>query len=109
MSDRELPEWVTKMSDEEWETWKKESQEELDGLELNRSKKRSIPYTNCHVCNVRMLLTLCRYDEPHHYCPEHCPEHTWQTDYDWSPECARCGLSYRLYLEQLLEKHGIKY
>lgn len=92
---RELPEWARKMTDKEWA--EKGSGEYSEG------------YTNCSLCGKRLILTLCRYDEPRFYCIEHCPEHKWQTDYDWGVECARCGIRYPNYLESVLDIHGIEF
>ena len=90
---RELPIWVNEMSEEEWK-------------ELG---EKSNAYTNCAICNRRLILTLCRHEELKYFCAEHCPVHKWQTDFDWQWECARCGLSYINYLEDLLITHKIPF
>lgn len=92
---RELPEWARNMTDEEWA--------ERGSGEYGKGT------TNCSACGKRLLLTLCRYDEPKFYCVEHCPEHKWQTDYDWSIECSRCSVHYPNYLESVLDLHGIEF
>ena len=90
---KDLPDWAVNMTEEEW---KKLGQEQKG-------------YTNCTICGKRLILTLCRYKEPEFYCVEHCPEHKWQTTFDWPNECARCGIRYNDYLESVLKKHGIEY
>jgi hypothetical protein len=89
-----LPDWVIKATEEEWEKFK---QEEHCGC------------SNCGVCGKRLLLTLCKHGEKKNYCVEHCPKHKWQSDYDWQTECAKCGVSYVDYLQELLKKNNIKY
>lgn len=88
-----LPEWAEKMSDEEWKKLSREDE----------------GYTNCAICKKRLILTPCRYGEKTYYCEEHCPTHKWQTDYDCPKECAKCGVPYSTYLENVLVKNGIKY
>ena len=94
MREEGLPKWVRDMSDEEWETYKKE--DHTSGA-------------NCGKCGKRLLLTLCNYNQPEHYCIECCPEHLWQTTHDWPVECARCGINYISYLESVLNTHMIPY
>ena len=91
----ELPDWAKKMTDAQWEKKKK-----ADG---------GIYLKNCEVCGQRLLLTLCKYEESKYYCSKHCPEHKWQSDYDWQTECAKCGISYIHYLQGLLERNKISY
>ena len=100
MRKRELPEWARKMTDEEWEAHKKHVDNELGPLG---------PYRNCVVCNKRLIISLCKYNENKFYCVEHCPKHKWQSDYDWTKECAKCGIWYTEYLQMLLDLHKIKY
>lgn len=91
---RELPEWAQIMTDEEW---------------AKGPVKYGKGLTNCSVCGKRLMLTLCRHEEPKFYCVEHCPEHKWQTTYDWCLECARCAISYIAYLESVLDLHDIEF
>lgn len=95
MRTKVLPDWAKKMTNAEWENEKK--------------TETGIALRNCAVCGQRLLLTLCKYEESKYYCPKHCSEHKWQTDYDWPKECARCGIHYPRYLESLLIKHHIKF
>lgn len=51
-----------------------------------------VPMT-CAKCGKKLRMTLCKYDKDrHYYCVEHCPEHVWQSDYDWPTECMHCGI-----------------
>jgi len=83
--------------------------QDLPELIWIQKKKEIRSFKNCSVCNKRLVLTLCHYDEDKYYCVEHCPEHKWQSDYDWQMECAKCGIPYIKYLEELLIKHKIPY
>lgn len=94
-SNDDLPDWAKEMSDANWEKFK--------------NKYPGSAYTNCATCGKRLILALCKYNEPKRYCIKHCPEHKWQADYDWPTECGRCGILYTNYLESVLEKHGIKF
>ena len=94
MNNEDLPEWAIKMTDAEWKASEEQS---------------SKAYTHCAKCEKRLILTLCRNDEPANYCVTHCPGHKWQSDYDWETECAICGISYVHYLQKLLEANGIVY
>lgn len=87
-----LPEWAQKMTDAEW---------------LKQTKKHKA-YTKCKNCNARLIVTLCDYSE-NRYCVRHCPEHKWQTTHDWAIECARCGISYIHYLEDVLTQNKITF
>ena len=54
----------------------------------------------CVVCEKVLFLTLTKYDKARlYYCQEHCPSPEWQADYDWGPECARCGIERGDYWE----------
>ena len=107
---RDLPEWAIEMSDEEWEALKADVLKTNEDLNEKWNKEKTYtPYVNCPTCDRRLVLTLCKYDEPKHYCYEHCPGHKWQSDYDWDTECAICGVSYTYYLQLKLEEHGIEY
>lgn len=77
--------------------------------EWEQKKKEIDAFRNCAVCNARLVMTLCHMDEDLYYCEEHCPEHKWQSDYDWPAECAKCGLHYTHYLMGLLDKNKIPY
>jgi hypothetical protein len=94
MLENDLPEWAIKMTDEEWENWK---------------KKEYCSSFNCAKCGKRLVLTICDDSQPNHYCIDCCPRHLWQTTYDWPVECALCGINYTKYLESILDKHGIEY
>jgi len=93
MKTQTLPEWAENMTPTEWAT----------------KCKTAKAYTNCATCDQRLIMTLCKYDEPKYYCEVHCPEHKWQSNYDWRTECARCGIPYTAYLESLLKKHKIPF
>ena len=75
----------------------------------SKGLKEISEFQNCHICNARLVLNLCHYRVQEYYCEEHCPEHKWQSDYDWPTECARCGLSYTHYLMKLLDDNKIPY
>jgi len=90
---RELPDWAKEMSDEQW---------------LKQTQKAKT-YKSCATCNKRLIMVLCKHTEPKHYCYEHCPEHKWQSDYDWRTECACCGIGYTEYLEFVLRLHNIPF
>jgi hypothetical protein len=86
-------EGILNLSNEEWEQKKKEIES----------------FRNCTICNARLVMNLCHLYEDKYYCEEHCPEHKWQSDYDWVTECAKCGLHYEHYLQKLLEDNKISY
>jgi len=103
-----LPEWAVKLTDEEWDQHKIDAQKRWNSFDSNKDEKYT-PYTNCVKCGKRLILTLCSYSQPEHYCVDCCPEHLWQTEMDWEVECARCGVGYTAYLESVLDKHEITY
>ena len=107
----ELSDWAKKLTDAEWENLKKETlaEQESYNKKFKVTRKSKIPYTNCAKCGKRLILTLCRQEEERHYCETCCPEHKWQSDYDWPTECARCGIYYTYYLQHLLEQNKISY
>jgi len=77
--------------------------------EWQKLKKQSKVYQNCPICNKRLVLAL--YTEPPKiaFCPEHCPQHKWQSGYDWPTECGICGVHYPNYLESMLESNKIPF
>jgi len=101
----DLPKWTE--SEEKWEKAKKTVVKYAAKSGWN--PKRHKPYTECSKCGKKIILTLCKYTYEKYYCPEHCPKHKWQSDYDWQTECGRCGISYITYLQELLKKHDIPF
>lgn len=81
----------------------------LPEKEWEKKKKEIRAFRNCAKCNRRLVINLCHYHEEDYYCFKCCPGHKWQSDYDWAPECARCGIDYTLYLEQILESYKVPY
>lgn len=104
-SQRGLPKWTE--SQEKWEKVKKEIAE--GGIKYGRNPQTYKPYTECSECGKKIILTLCKYRFEKYYCPEHCPKHKWQSDYDWQTECGRCGITYIAYLQGLLQKYDIPF
>jgi hypothetical protein len=82
---------------------------ETSRKEWKQLKSLSEAYQNCGVCSKRLVLTLCRHEEKEYYCVNHCPEHKWQSDYDWPTECACCGITYEHYLERVLRENKITF
>ncbi len=59
----------------------------------------------CAACEKVLFLTLTKYDKARdYYCEEHCPAPEWQSDHDWGPECARCGIERGDYWEDVAMK-----
>lgn len=50
-------------------------------------------------------MTICKYDLARdYYCVEHCPNHEWQSDYDWPTECKHCGIHQDKYLRAEVDR-----
>ena len=54
----------------------------------------------CAKCGKALnKMTICKFDiDRDYYCIGHCPNHEWQSDFDWPMECMHCGLREKDYL-----------